>query len=315
VRFTVDPWAPEYGSSIERGVPELADPESPADLAAEVAVDEWRPMAVQSELAAGVEVLFVDGVRRIDARLWLDDAEGTTRTGLCASYAAGVVRCGDRAEVEHVEVERRLFGPAGVESLDLRGGLRYRAGVVPADDLDTLINEMQQAMRGLERRVAAEASPSDLMVLDGPLSSTSPDGAVGYVKSHHVGYLPPQLQGVIPCLGAGERTPLFVTQTARWSRYSWYLRLAPGAAHPWDGVVRCEMAADDDLEAARLRATLASAVLPRFASARHKDPRAPQNLYAIAGLERELRRRLGDRDLLYRRLVEAAAHRSQRTAP
>ena len=34
------------------------------------------------------------------------------------------------------------------------------------------------------------------------------------------------------------------------------------------------------------------AALPAFASAPHKDTRSPQNLYPIAGLERELRRRL-----------------------
>ena len=43
--------------------------------------------------------------------------------------------------------------------------------------------------------------------------------------------------------------------------------------------------------------------MPRYASEPHKDPRAPQNLYPIGGLERELRRRLGDPDLLYRALL------------
>ncbi|MCO6502790.1 MAG: hypothetical protein J5I28_06890, partial [Acidimicrobiales bacterium] len=50
-----------------------------------------------------------------------------------------------------------------------------------------------------------------------------------------------------------------------------------------------------------------TATLPRFASALHKDPRAPQNLYPIGGLERELRHRLGDRDLAVRALRRAAA--------
>ena len=40
--------------------------------------------------------------------------------------------------------------------------------------------------------------------------------------------------------------------------------------------------------------------------AAHKDARAPQNLYPIGGLERELRRRLGDSRLLYRALRSAA---------
>ena len=56
-------------------------------------------------------------------------------------------------------------------------------------------------------------------------------------------------------------------------------------------------------------AELSQAVLPRFASVEHKDPRAPQNLYPIGGLERLLRRRLGDRLLLERALRTAAAAR------
>jgi hypothetical protein len=47
--------------------------------------------------------------------------------------------------------------------------------------------------------------------------------------------------------------------------------------------------------------------LPRFASEAHKDARAPQNLYPIAGLERELRHRLGDSGVLYRALRRASA--------
>jgi hypothetical protein len=50
-----------------------------------------------------------------------------------------------------------------------------------------------------------------------------------------------------------------------------------------------------------------TAALPRFASEAHKDGRAPQNLYPIAGLERDLRHRLGDPQILYRALRQAAA--------
>jgi hypothetical protein len=46
--------------------------------------------------------------------------------------------------------------------------------------------------------------------------------------------------------------------------------------------------------------------LARYASAGYKDSRAPQNLYPIAGLERALRRRLGDPGVLYRALRTAA---------
>jgi hypothetical protein len=48
-------------------------------------------------------------------------------------------------------------------------------------------------------------------------------------------------------------------------------------------------------------------MLCRYASTEYKDARAPQNLYPIGGLERELRRRLGDQKLLYRAIRRASA--------
>ena len=54
-------------------------------------------------------------------------------------------------------------------------------------------------------------------------------------------------------------------------------------------------------------AGLSQVTLVRYASAEYKDPRAPQNLYPIAGLERALRRRLGEPTVLYRALRRAAA--------
>jgi hypothetical protein len=55
------------------------------------------------------------------------------------------------------------------------------------------------------------------------------------------------------------------------------------------------------VEAARL-ADAATRAVTRFASSPIKDPRAPQNLVPVGGLERHLRHRLGDRDLLERAL-------------
>ena len=61
------------------------------------------------------------------------------------------------------------------------------------------------------------------------------------------------------------------------------------------------------LDEALDRADLVSSCLPRFASAAHKEPRAPQNLTPIAGLEHRLRHLLGDPVLLERSLRLAAA--------
>ena len=54
--------------------------------------------------------------------------------------------------------------------------------------------------------------------------------------------------------------------------------------------------------------------LDRYASTGYKDSRAPQNLYPIAGLERALRRRLGDAGVVYRALRSAAGRPVDATA-
>ena len=69
---------------------------------------------------------------------------------------------------------------------------------------------------------------------------------------------------------------------------------------------RCECSANLPVSAAAAIADQVTAALPRFASEPHKDGRAPQNLYPIAGLERDLRHRLGDPQVLYRALRLAA---------
>ncbi len=108
-------------------------------------------------------------------------------------------------------------------------------------------------------------------------------------------------------LAAAQRTPVFRVDAQPFSRSSWYVRLPGPAGGPWAGVVRCEASgALAVAEVARLADRVTAALGP-FASEAHKDARAPQNLYPIGGLERELRRRLGDTDVLYRALRRASA--------
>ena len=84
------------------------------------------------------------------------------------------------------------------------------------------------------------------------------------------------------------------------------MRLPGPAAHPMADIVRCELSGLGTTEDAAFRADVVTATLPRYASEPHKDARAPQNLYPIAGLENELRRRLGDRHVMERALRVAA---------
>lgn len=301
-RLAVESWAPGFGAPVDAG--ELEPTPGQVDIDAEVPAAAWRPRRPDGE-APAADVVFIDGVRRIDARVWITTAAGT-RPGLCVSYAAGTVRCDGAARVETVEVRRVLLATAGAPEIVTAGG-RWRPLAAGGDDLETLVGRAQECLRELEVEVATGGVEAGLVVVDGPLwGRQGVPGAVGYVKTHRVGYLPEAVTDVVADLKPGERTPLFVTQTT-WSRYSWYLRLPGGDGHPWAGVVRCEASADLPLDAVARLADRTAATLPRFASQPHKDPRAPQNLYPIAGLERELRRRLGDPALLERQLRAAAA--------
>ena len=111
---------------------------------------------------------------------------------------------------------------------------------------------------------------------------------------------------MVGLLDAGQRTPVFRMGTT-WDRHSWYLRLPCLPSAPWSGIVRVECSPDLAGDDAVTLANLSQVTLARYASTEYKDSRAPQNLYPIAGLERELRRRLGDSRLLYRALRVAAA--------
>jgi hypothetical protein len=304
MRLAVDSWAPGFGTAMGD---DLQPAPGSVDVNAEVPAADWAPRQPTAATAAA-DVRFVDGVRRIDARVWaIDESDGTTRPAIAVSYAAGTVRTDGQAVVERCEVRRMLFGPAGMPPLQC-GPVVYTPFAVAGTDDQALIGGVQQRMGQLEIEVATSAAPPvGLTVVDGPLSGRqNVPGAVGYVKTHHYAYLPPVVNGVVAALQPGERTPLFVTQTS-WSRWSWYLRLPYGAGHPWAGIVRLEASADLDLAQVQHLADTTAATLPRFASHPHRDPRAPQNLYPIGGLERELKRHLGDARYLERVLRQAAA--------
>ena len=151
-------------------------------------------------------------------------------------------------------------------------------------------------MTECEVRIAEQARRygRELIVARRPAAQAPahPD-AIGLVKTHHVRYLPERAE---PCgrrLAAGERTPVFRIDAQPLSRHSWYLRLPGPPGGPWAGIVRCEAARHARRRGRRLADTV-TVTLPRFASVPHKDPRAPQNLAPIGGLERILRHRLGD---------------------
>ncbi|HEX6220156.1 MAG TPA: hypothetical protein VF115_03590 [Acidimicrobiia bacterium] len=307
MRFTVEAWDSDYGAPTDA---ELEDASQNVDVSVELRPEDWRPLLPETDPVD--DVMFVDGVRRVDATLWIDQPPDFPGFALAATYAAGVVRCNGTAHITETEVERGLFTSAPAVNV-VTGVGTYEVKATKGTTPEELWLGIQQRMGDLEAAVTRRAGDAVLLVVDGPLSHARDiDNAVGYIKTQKVQYLPLELRQVLTSLPAGYRTPLFLTTTS-WSRFSWYIRLANHAG-PAGGLVRCEIDANcSPADAARI-ATKVSATLPRFSSARHKDPRAPQNLYPIGGLERELRHRLGDKEMSMRALRRAAAEGARLTA-
>jgi hypothetical protein len=305
VRFAVETWSADYGTAMDDEA--MADAVTPTDETVEVAIDDWAPRSPAPDVTEPECLLFVDGVRRIEANVWITDDDGAVHQGICASYGAGVVRCDGAAEVIAAEVRRGLFCPAqGAESIVTRHGT-FDCHLATSDDPIELSLQLQRKMGALEAAVAHAAGTADVVVIDGPLKpGQEQKGYVGYVKTHRRRYGRPIVSDVVSVLEPGQRTPLFLLDNRR-PRLSWYLRLPCTITHGWAGVVRLELSADHDVGEAAVLADRLSLALPRFASVAQKDPRAPQNLVPIGGLERELRRRLGEQLILVRALRDAAA--------
>jgi hypothetical protein len=307
-RIHVEGWAPEYGNPMQTDE-SLAD-EDRVDETVEVA-GRWQPIAGVDD---GVgEVAFVDGVRRIDARLTLEEGDGLPVSGICGTYAVGSVlwdRTVPAAEVTHGVVDRvAIFGSGkGAPMPAISPELSYRTESIADSDPSRLIQSLHGQMRKAEAALSEDlAKAGRFVVADGPINDLSATEKVGFIKTHRRPYLSDERIGIIGSLVAAERTPLFLIGAGgAYPRYSWYFRLADiDHGHAWTGVARAEVSSHLDLATARLMADRVTAVLPAVASEPHIDPRAPQNLVPIAALERELRRRMGDPAFVYRALRAA----------
>jgi hypothetical protein len=308
VRFAVDPWDPAYGASLES---EMTQSEATVVADVEVAPADWAPRRPAPNTPEPPAIVFVDGVRRLEARTWIEtDSGADALPGIFASYAAGAVRCDGTARIVETRVGRGVFAPTTSLADVVTAHGQFDAYPTRDASLESMTYAVHELMSECEVRVAEEArrQTSELIVLDGPLRKKGhiPD-AVGVVKTHHVRYLDPKLDRVVGQLGVGERTPLFRVDAQPFSRCSWYTRLPGPAGGPWAGILRCEVSGALPVAEVVALADSVTVTLPRFASEPHKDARAPQNLYPIAGLERELRRRLGDQAVLYRALRRASA--------
>ena len=180
MRFSVNAWDVSYGTALA-----IADEDLPASAArvetdVETPADQWAPIPARSDVPHPSAVLFVNGVRRIDARVWIDDPPApaaanaplvadmaaTASMAVCASYATGVVCCcgqpGQRqAHLLAAEIRRGLFTTAAHATDIQTWAGSYRAWhTVGRDTVPltmTLSNALQQALAEIEVITAVAA--------------------------------------------------------------------------------------------------------------------------------------------------------------
>jgi hypothetical protein len=306
VKLRADPWSPDYGMGFEAAQEEAALPS--VDPFIETA--DWSRPRSPGAVPAG-PVWFVDGVRRVEQPLWAEDGGRRVRA-IFGSYAVGSVCCDGRATFGEYRVCRALVVGGGVQHdrVEVPCGadvLEFEAVADPRIDPNGPLERLQRLMRDAEEAVVAHVDPegAPLVLADGPLRLVESRGssAVGVVKRLVRQYLGPDQEALLGRLSTGQRTPLFALaeQNGTVLGYSWYARIAPlrVAWHDHAALVRCEVRASVGIDAALAVADRVTSLLPGFAG-RPADPRSPQNLVPVAGLETWLRHRMGDRAMIRR---------------
>jgi hypothetical protein len=301
VRLRIDPWATEYGSTLQLDE-EVEGPTVSVNPFVETHA--WAPITpAEAEPPDGI--VFVDGVQRIEAHVLAESDDGGFAQGAFASLGVGAVRAAlGPPLISHTQIERTLAltGHAPGDPVAVSCGsarLTFRPHWSTRQGYQGVADAINNKRRDMEMHLGQELvdKGEGLVVLDGrlrlfPIPHT---GVVGFTKTMHVNYLPPAQAALLPQLVAGQRTPLFEIDEQR-PLYAWFIRLAPTRPidHPLAGLARLETPAAIGPEEAIALANLTALYLPPFAATPERDPRAPQNLLPIGGLETRLRHEIGD---------------------
>jgi hypothetical protein len=306
-RFGVEPFDVGYGAAF------LADDESPFAEECPIVEDGGELVAHDPAPAARPDALaFVDGTRRVEARLTRTDGDGTI-TGVAGAIAAGaVVREPGGGPLRHEPVTVRryaVFGDGRTGPRLSRGRWAWEPDSTGAGGFDAGDQRLLRHMRDTEVAIAEGLCGAGyLTVLDGPLTRVRSGWDIpilGYVKTHLCPKLAPEAWAKVPTIGVGQRTSTFLLRDL----YAAYLRVGdPGPwSSPWGGIVRLEVPAGTGLERAVATIDAAASWLPRFSPPGYWDARAPVNLMPVAGLETHLRHQLGDLALAQRAVRVAVA--------
>ncbi len=194
----LEPWDVEYGSEFPLDAPEDVGA-AEVSLDVETPAGSWDSIEPAPATIPG-RIIFVDGVRRLEARIILRRNAKLCR-GAFGSYAVGAVLAthGD-ATIREVRADRVIvvgsgeFLPEPIRLMRFAPALAYRPLSVASQDVDAPLRGILDQMRLAEERLARELADEEntLVVADGPLTFGDPlrGGAVGYIKRLQKLYIP-----------------------------------------------------------------------------------------------------------------------------
>ena len=229
----LDPWQVDYGAELQLDEGEDAGQDDGVALDVELPPEEWRPISPKGTTAPA-QLIFVDGVRQIEARLIIRRQERVCHGGF-GSHAVGAVAVAARAASTAASRVGRLLVIGSGKSIDspitVTCGLTYLPVSTADTDPDGPLRAIQEHMRIEEERLGRELADTEgtLVVADGPLTfqEASRGAVLGYIKRIFKLYVPREHLDLLARLRAGERTPVFAIRSSRrFVRFSWFVQLA-----------------------------------------------------------------------------------------
>lgn len=309
--WKLEAWNPEYA------LPERVEGEGEGRGLEDIKTHyegDWAARAPANKKPDDWPIMYlVDGRQRVDAQI----ADSRGRRALLATVIAGaVLRDGAGIRPVGEPLKRHILLHSADLEEPLPPGLgHYRPIQTSKSDPASLRAKVTEQMRRLEASLVNELE-GGLVIVDGQVFPgeqpyKAPEQILGYTKTQAATYLGPEEQALLHDLKPHQRTPIFSIPGYALRRpldvFSWYVRLPLEPSIPfYSGAVllRVETPTPEPAEASKL-ADLSVNLFCMLASSPARDPRAPQNLIPIAGLEQWLGRHMGQGEVIRRRIVQA----------
>src|SRR5262245_60318378 len=221
VRLRLDPWPGDYDSALQI---EEFEQTPTAEIEMEVETTSWTAISHQ-ERDRPLRIAFIDGVRRIDARVLGEGRPSQPVYGMFGSLAAGAVEIeANRAFVKEVALRRYLILGSN-ESAD---SAVFKVGYStvtfePYSVFDSAptapMLALQNLMRSEEANLAEKLESSGACVFaDGPLNYFSglKHQTLGVIKRLYQPYIPGPQFALLSQLQPGERTPVFAIRDGKY---------------------------------------------------------------------------------------------------